>query len=327
MSTLHCINNRHTRFKTFVANRLAIIHDVTTAEQWRHVPSEFNPADAATRGIWPHEQAKLQFWLNGPTFLHSTDDSMFPAPSIPQHNSDMSNEVKATACTTTVDNKSGLETLMERCSSWHKMQRLFAWLLRFKQFCCVEYLHHDREVNKTDITLPELTTAKHEILKRVQSQTYAEELKCVQKSDGKGMKTNKLIKLSPFIENELLRVGGRLQNSELGHHRTHPIILPEKHHVTNLIIRQYHETYEHVGTQQVLSLIRKDYWITKGVSAVKRVIGDCFRCKRLYKTPCEQMMAPLPKERVTADKPPFTYMACDMFGPMFVKYGRGQSKQ
>ncbi|KAL7826268.1 hypothetical protein SRHO_G00340060 [Serrasalmus rhombeus] len=48
-SVLKDINNEQTRFSTFVTNRLTVIRDLTTKEQWRYVGSANNPADAASR--------------------------------------------------------------------------------------------------------------------------------------------------------------------------------------------------------------------------------------------------------------------------------------
>lgn len=45
------IKNEARRFKTFVGNRLSEIHDMTLPEQWRHVGTDSNPADIASRGI------------------------------------------------------------------------------------------------------------------------------------------------------------------------------------------------------------------------------------------------------------------------------------
>ena len=71
---LQYINNSHTRFQTFVANRLATIHDLSNPSQWRYVSSDLNPADIASRGLRPHERAKLKIWLEGPKFLLQDGD-------------------------------------------------------------------------------------------------------------------------------------------------------------------------------------------------------------------------------------------------------------
>ena len=45
------IQTNEKRFHTFVANRIAIIHNATSASQWKYVNSEGNPADDASRGL------------------------------------------------------------------------------------------------------------------------------------------------------------------------------------------------------------------------------------------------------------------------------------
>ena len=50
-AVLHCIKNKTKRFPVFVANRLAIIEQNTELDCWRHVPSNLNPADLASRGV------------------------------------------------------------------------------------------------------------------------------------------------------------------------------------------------------------------------------------------------------------------------------------
>ena len=74
---LQYINNSHTRFQTFVSNRLATIHDISIPSQWRHVSSDLNPADYASRGFNSHERTKLKIWLEGPRFLLK-DESQWP---------------------------------------------------------------------------------------------------------------------------------------------------------------------------------------------------------------------------------------------------------
>ena len=48
---LQYINNTEARYHTFVANRVAEIQERTDVKEWRHVPTQDNPADDASRGI------------------------------------------------------------------------------------------------------------------------------------------------------------------------------------------------------------------------------------------------------------------------------------
>ena len=82
-------------------------------------------------------------------------------------------------------------------------------------------------------------------------------------------------KLNPRIENGLLRAGGRIGRAPLPYDLKHPVILPYKHHVTDLIIRDHHQRMGHLGQESVLSSLRKKYWILKRRSAVRRVLNKC----------------------------------------------------
>ncbi|GFW80480.1 integrase catalytic domain-containing protein [Trichonephila clavipes] len=56
-------------FKTFVANRVAKVQELTEEFQWNHVPSVLNPADLVSRGLRPCDLLNLRLWWHGPQFL------------------------------------------------------------------------------------------------------------------------------------------------------------------------------------------------------------------------------------------------------------------
>jgi len=130
-----------------------------------------------------------------------------------------------------------------------------------------------------------------------------------------------------MADNELICIEGRLRNSNLSDLSKHQIILPSRHHVTSLIIEHFHQQSSHAGKEFVLSLIREKYWIINGRQTVRQVVKRCVTCRRLYGRPCVQKMADLPLQRVVFDKPPFTYVGLDFFGPFFIKVGRSQAKR
>ena len=68
MIVLKYIANETRRFVAFVANRVAIIRQESEPSQWRHIRSEHNPADYASRGIKASETKKLEKWKNGAEF-------------------------------------------------------------------------------------------------------------------------------------------------------------------------------------------------------------------------------------------------------------------
>lgn len=57
------------RFKTFVNNRVAHIVELIGPEHWNHVSGEENPADCASRGLFPTELLQHSLWWNGPKWF------------------------------------------------------------------------------------------------------------------------------------------------------------------------------------------------------------------------------------------------------------------
>lgn len=71
------IGNETRRFHIFVANRVQLIQEATSAEQWGYVDSKANPADDASRGLSPSEFLSSR-WVLGPEFLWK-DESQWPS--------------------------------------------------------------------------------------------------------------------------------------------------------------------------------------------------------------------------------------------------------
>ncbi|GFX20950.1 integrase catalytic domain-containing protein [Trichonephila clavipes] len=57
------LNTPANRLKTFVANRVAKVQELTEGFQWNHVPSVLNPADLVSRGLRPCDLPNLSYVL------------------------------------------------------------------------------------------------------------------------------------------------------------------------------------------------------------------------------------------------------------------------
>jgi hypothetical protein len=65
------------------------------------------------------------------------------------------------------------------------------------------------------------------------------------------LRKSSLYSLDPIVDKDgILQVGGRLHLSDLAYEKRHPIILPKKHHVSELLIRHYHHRVYHQGRQR-----------------------------------------------------------------------------
>ena len=146
----------------------------------------------------------------------------------------------------------------------------------------------------------------------IQKSSFAEEWTRLQVKDGLPLKSP-LRKLNPYFDekDKLIRVGGRLQFSELPEEAKHRIILPAKHPVVDKIIIHSHEAQAcHAGPETTLAILREKFCILRGRRTVKRAINDCRTCRKFRIGPAQQQMAPLPPERATCS-PAFTHVGID----------------
>jgi len=70
---LYWLKTSSKRIKTFVAQGLGEIQELTNSSEWRHVPSKLNPADKATK-ISSFDFSSNELWLTGPPFLRKSQD-------------------------------------------------------------------------------------------------------------------------------------------------------------------------------------------------------------------------------------------------------------
>ena len=183
----------------------------------------------------------------------------------------------------------------------------------------------DTEEPCSPLTVQDQVEAELAILRFDQDLAFGKEIPALQELDNENSldkeklqkrvkastKNNSAIqRLDPFLENGILRVGGRLRCADLPHETKHPAILPWKSHVTTLLIRHAHKRLGHAGRGHVISNLREKYWIIKVNTAVRHVISKCVFCRRNYCRPGVQKMADLPKNRISP-APPFTHTGVD----------------
>ena len=82
MSVLRYIKNETKRFHTFVANRISMIHDGSTPNQWRYVEGIVKPGDSAARRMTAEALLSRNQWLMGPKFLWQPEKEWPQNPSL-----------------------------------------------------------------------------------------------------------------------------------------------------------------------------------------------------------------------------------------------------
>ena len=120
------------RFKTYVGNRVSSIIELVAPSQWNHVNGVQNPADCASRGLFPSELIEHKLWWDGPEWLCSAP-TKWPKQSLISTAEETEEERKICSLATTIVKSPVLP--IDRYSSFTKLKRVTAWILRFASNC------------------------------------------------------------------------------------------------------------------------------------------------------------------------------------------------
>ena len=303
------------RFHTFVANRVQQIRDVSSSEQWQHVSNAQNPADLASRQI-TGEELLQSFWFRGPEFLWDVNQQWTAADVFeldPSHS-----EIKKSTCLATEVCASLEVKFPLKYSNWNHVKKVLA--------ICIRFVDNLKTKKKGPICVADLEQAQHILISHCQSECFGDTIKQLKSSQAVS-RSSQLSKLDPFLDHQgVLRVGGRLQRSDMPMERKHPAILPKSHIVTQLIVKHHHELVQHQGKGMTVNSVRGQFWVQGLSQIVSKMLFNCYACRRQRKVPQDQKMSDLPIDRMES-VPAFTHVGVDLFGPFYIKDKRKEVKR
>ncbi|KAL0893471.1 hypothetical protein ABMA27_013673 [Loxostege sticticalis] len=315
-----------TRLQAYACNRVRMITELTGNWKWLYVQSQDNPADLISRGVDPQALPGCALWWNGPAFLQEkgykfeNNKVHLPVENLP--------EMKSAACPTnssdvvliTVKENEFLQSFINRYSDINRMTRILAYVMRFCDNLKLKVADKNIKLEKRFLSANELQKALLVLIRYDQSINFHNEIHALKS----GKEINGSLKpLHPFIDKEnILRVGGRLQNSDISYTQKHPIILVKGSYITTLIIRSEHARLLHAGPKLLLSSLNQKYWITNGIREVKKITHKCITCFKLKSSAAKQLMGSLPSDRVVQSLRAFQKVGMDFAGPVEVKQSR-----
>lgn len=155
------------------------------------------------------------------------------------------------------------------------------------------------------------------MLKWVQRTYFEEDLKRL--ALGQTCST-KLRLLKAYLDPEvgLLRMGGRLRNSELPYNAKHPILLPKQSQLTILLIDYIHRLHCHPGPQTTQNILLQEFWILSARSVIRKRLRQCIPCFQARPKAMQPSMGDLPRQRLVGTKA-FEHVGIDFAGPFLVK--------
>ncbi|XP_064635776.1 uncharacterized protein LOC135492958 [Lineus longissimus] len=213
-----------------------------------------------------------------------------------------------------------------RYGSWNKLTRVTARVFWVIQKWRGRIQDDENTAGKIPtLNVEDIRKAEFYWYRHIQRSTYKDE---IQTLENRGvLRKSRILKLDPKFDevNKVLRVGGRLQNSELKEETKHQVILPHNHPIVDKIVMDMHEECMHAGSETVVTNLRSKIWVTQVRRDVKRILNKCLICEVRRACPSKQKMAPLPSDRVSFS-PAFSVVGVDFAGPLYVLEVRGKDK-
>ena len=287
-------------YKQFVANRVRKIREHSNVV-WRHVPTQDNPADLASRGGLVTEENQL--WWKGPKWL--SDPEKWPADLVTVPTAESNAEMKATKelFAMAVKTDDDLDHLLAKHTYW-KTLRVCAWIMRFANNARAKRVTRA----KGPLTTDKIEKQKHFWLLRVQSR------------GSENIEEDRLSLNLQKNKDGLLECRGRLPSP-------YPIYIPDTTTFAEKLVQHAHKATLHGGVGLTMAKIREEYWIPRLRCLAKKVIKQCHGCKRFQAV---ALTAPplglLPPER-TEGSSPFEVVGVDFAGPIkYRKSSRSEGK-
>lgn len=293
------------RLQIFVSNRVNMIQCNSEIANWRHVRSEQNPADLISRGLLGKDIIDNRFWFDGPQFLLEKvlgEQKDSPLQEIP--------ELKKCSRVLVVQSSDAIYKSINHRNNFQFLQNVLANVLKFINLTRKGEYKSVPKYRKEALNI---------IFREIQNDYFAADVKML-RSASKVSKSSDINTLCPLLDSTgVIRVGGRLENSDLPYNAKHPILLPYNSKIVELLVEKLHVEHLHVGPQGLLAILRQQFWPLRGRQLVKKVVSRCYRCFKVEPRRIHQLMGNLPEDRVVRTRP-FLNVGIDFLGPITIHH-------
>ena len=303
------------RYRIYVANRIASTVNLIPTKAWRHVPTKQNPADAASRGLPAMELKRHHLWWHGPPWLLQQPVKFPPQPHLA--NLKKLQETEAKPMQEPVLVVTPVECLESRFNSYNKLLRVFCRIKRLSFFI----KHKDRKPGN-DLTTAEARETTRILILRSQLRSFPKELKQLTADPPQNLpKRSSILTLRPRVDDQgILKLGGRLNHTDLPEYQKHPIIISATDPFTRLLFLHYHLQLGHCGPSALLSHAGNVYHVVGGRRLSREICSKCVTCRAAAAKVSTQILGQLPPERVEPNYV-FYHAGMDFAGPFIIRKG------
>ena len=298
----------------FIANRVAYILNNTKPQTWRHIPTQDNPADCASRGMMPLDLLEHNLWWQGPEFLYQDPIPLPPQP--PRKSAPDDQQMQLHAIINQAEFASSFE---QRTNNYNLIVSMVAWW--FRLFYRLREGRPNPDNRSKILSTLEYQTAEQWLFRQSQRRTFSKE----QLALSKGLRvasSSRLKALTPTIDkNGLIRVRGRLGLSKLSTSQQHPVILDGRDSLIKKLFLSEHIRLSHCGPSLLLCHSNNQLHIVGAKRLSRDVCSSCVSCRRVNPRPVPQIMGDLPLGRTQTQQPAFSHTGMDFAGPFDIRQG------
>ena len=209
-------------------------------------------------------------WLSGPTFLYESEEhwQIESIKCLDQNDAEI-RQAGTFVEVSTINN--GLID-DKRYSSWQSIARVMGWL---EGFCFNLMAKKDnKQCQNGKLTVDELLKAEKLLCKHIQKKEFSKEYFKITKGDATSKK-GKLVQLSPYLDkDEIVKVGGRIDETAIPNLGRRQTILPGKHYLVNLI-KSFHDM-THNEAEYILAELTQIYVIVNARKSINKVARQWF---------------------------------------------------
>ena len=252
--------NSTNKYPIFIANRVTEVLENTSIDQWNHVATCDNPADAGMRGL-SAEVLQSSSCVRGPDFLR-TKHFLFVSTTDVVDNIKLGvvtkeqNDDSISSLAASLTNPPGEQSInlipFDKYSSYQKLLRVTAYVL-----CLLPTHESYRTVDGSIADLVELEEAERHLQYLIQGEYFSTERKDL--LDNKSVKkSSRIARFTPFIgPHGLIRSSGRLRRLvEFDFDTNHPIVLDVRHKFGKRFLRHTHLKNHHQGIDYLRSKVQ-----------------------------------------------------------------------
>ena len=308
----------------FIMNRLQTIDNYCKAHsvKFAFIEGQYNPADFVTRTFSYKMLCKTNYFT-GPLPLTDQHDNTEFQVLVDNSNdytgAETVKEISSTAFSGTVDSTVEHLVPLDKYSTFSKLVNVYKHVMKFINILKFKAFNISLETVHNSIVTMKTAVCK---LLCIEQQLQFPEVYNFLKATNKSNRDVPILvtQLNLFMDgSNLIRVRGKLLNN-------FPILLAQNSNLTKLIINDVHQRMSHAGLYSVLKELRKEFYIAKSFSTIRKEIKKCIICRRHNARPIKLNQNEYRKFRCEPTPIPFSSIFVDYIGPFNVKVNNVSKK-